>query len=978
MKNTRTCIFALLAIVFCLNVPQTADCQKKKDYIGCDEWVNATVEKMTLEEKIAQLMVVRVPTKMTPKVKKSFLENITKYKVGGLCFFAGKCDEQLAQTREYQKLAETPLLICIDGEWGLGMRLTDAYSFPRQMMMGAISNDTLIYEMASEIALQCRKMGIHVNFAPCVDVNSNPMNPVIGCRSFGENPPSVARKSLQYVKGLQDNGVMAVAKHFPGHGNTDVDSHLDLPVITQSKKEISKTELVPYRLLIHHKVQGIMVSHLQVNAYDSRKNRPSSLSKDIVTDLLRKELKYNGLVFTDGMDMNAISKNFKNGTAELEAILSGVDVLLLPENTEKSLNAIKAAAENDTILQRLIDMKCRKVLKNKYQLGACTQDLKKLSVPDTNDWNRCAEITQKIADEAVTVIKNQNSLLPLKKLKDRDLVSIHLGAGSKTSNTFTETLDHYAAFRHIFVPDEAVDTFHFADSLQGCDVAVVSVYGFANPTSKKNYGLANSYLSAIDTIAASSKSVAVNFFGSPYAAKYFEKLKANAIIIGYQNLDCTQRSTAEAVVGAIDVKGKLPVSTGGLQSGIGLKIKKVRKKYDENRHNTKRFAKIDSIANYGIEQHAYPGCQILVAKDGEVVYNRNFGHLTYDRNSPAVNDSTMYDLASLTKVSATTFAVMKLVDAGKVKLTDPLSRYLPYLKKTNKSKITMLEALSHYARLQAFIPFWKETVKKGKLDKKIYAENPKNKEDYCPLAGNIYIKKSYRDEVLKSIAKSDLIKKRKYLYSDFGFILLADMVEKVSGQSLDIFMEEHFYKPLGMARTSFNPLQNGYSKSNIAPTENDTHFRNMQLQGTVHDENAALMGGVAGHAGLFSTASDLAKLFQILLDGGSANGRKYLSPEIINTFNQRHFADAGNRRALGFDKPLINGKSSHCAPEASQQSIGHSGFTGTFVWIDPEYDLVYIFLSNRVYPETSPNKLANLSIRTNIQSEIYKIIKEKK
>ncbi len=976
MKNNTTCVLALLAIVFCLNLPQTAVCQKKKDYMACDAWVNATMEKMTLEEKIAQLMVVRVPTKMTPKAKKAFLENITRYKVGGLCFFAGKCADQLEQTKEYQKLAETPLLICIDGEWGLGMRLTDAYSFPRQMMAGALSNDTLIYEMASEIALQCRKMGIHVNFAPCVDVNSNPMNPVIGCRSFGENPTSVARKSLQYVKGLQDHGVMAVAKHFPGHGNTDVDSHLDLPVITQSKQELSKTELVPYRLLVHHKVQGIMVAHLQVNAYDNRKNRPSSLSKNIVTDLLRKELKYNGLVFTDGMDMNAISKNFKNGSAELEAILAGTDVLLLPENVEKSLNAIKTAADSDTILQELIEIKCRKVLKNKYQLGACTQDLKSLSVPDTNDWNRCVAIAQKIADESLTLIKNQNSLLPLRNLKNKNLVSIHLGESGKSSNVFTETIDRYATCRHIFLPDQVADTFHFADSLKNCDVAIVSIYGFANPTSKKNYGLANAYLSVVDTIVSLSKSVIVNFFGSPYAAKYFEKISANAITIGYQNMDCTQRSAAEAVVGAIGVKGKLPVSTGSLKEGIGLRTKKIRKKYDENRYSARKFAKIDSIANYGIKQHAYPGCQILVAKDGEVIYNRNFGHLTYDKKSPAVNDSTMYDLASLTKVSATTFAVMKLADAGKIKLTDPLSKYLPYLKKTNKSKITMLEALSHYARLQAFIPFWKETVKKGKLNSKIYAENPADKSEYCHLAGNLYIKRDYRDEVLKSIAKSDLIKKRKYLYSDFGFILLADMVEKVSGQSLDIFMNDHFYQPLQMTRTSFKPLQNGFPKSNIAPTENDTHFRNVQLQGTVHDENAALMGGVAGHAGLFSTASDLARLFQLLLNGGSANGRKYLSPEIINTFNQRHFADAGNRRALGFDKPLIGGKSSHCAPEASQQSFGHSGFTGTFVWIDPEYNLVYIFLSNRVYPETSPNRLANLSIRTNIQSEIYKIIKE--
>lgn len=951
----------------------------------CDKWVNSTVAKLTLEEKIGQLIIARVPTKTaTKKAKKAFRESIVKYKVGGLCFFSGKCEEQLSQTKEYQQLSQLPLLICIDAEWGLGMRLTDAYSFPRQMMMGAMTNDTLIYRMADAVAQQCKKMGIHVNFAPCVDVNSNPLNPVIGARSFGENPELVASKSLQYVRGLQNNGIIAVAKHFPGHGNTDVDSHLDLPVVKQSKKEISSCHLMPYKTMIKSGVKGIMIAHLQVDAYEQQKNLPSSLSKAIVEMLLRNELNYNGLIFSDGLDMKAVTKNYKNGEAELNALLAGIDVLLLPDDVEKAIARIKTAAENDSKLQGIIDKKCRKILRAKYNCGAVGWKSKKLSVPDQSDWQNCEDITRQIAREAVTLIRNTDNIVPVRNITGKRIVSVNVGCAYGTkATTFTNTIDRFAICEHFFFNDSIIGNgVSFADTLGKCDIALVTVYAYSNPTSGKNYGITKEISYIIDSVNKYSNKVIVNILASPYCIGRFNlEQMPDAVMIGYQNISVMQKATAEAIFGAIPVKGRLPVTVKIFKEGTQIHTEKIR--MDElplaqTPYNNVHFRRVDSLAIDGIRQKAYPGCQILVAKDGNIIFNKSYGTLTYDSSSPKVDNNTMYDLASLTKVTATTIAVMKLVDTKKIKLADPLSRYLPYLKNTDKDKITILEALSHIAGFQAFMPFWKDVVINGGLDRNVFETNPTDISEFTPFVDNVYVCKKYRDEVLHKIANSSLLPEKKYLYSDFGFILLADLVERVSGQSLDIFMFQHFYQPLGMGRTAFNPLYSGFDKANIAPTENDTRFRKTQIHGTVHDENAALMGGVAGHAGLFSNATDVAKLCQMLLNNGTYAGQRYLSESIVKTFNSRHFEKQNNRRALGFDKPLIQGKSSHCAPEASQKSFGHSGFTGTFVWVDPEYDLIYIFLSNRAYPDVSTNKLAKLNIRTNIQTEIYEAIKNKK
>lgn len=844
----------------------------RKSNNECERWADSVMAKMTLEEMVGQLMMIRVPINMSAKGENEFFKKVKENKVGGVCFFAGTATKQIELTQRLQKESKIPLMVAIDAENGLGMRLKDCYSFPKQMLMGAMPKeyDQLIMKMGEEIGRQCKAIGVHVNFAPDVDLNSNPKNPVIGARSFGENKERVAHKGIAYMKGLQKVKVMAVAKHFTGHGDTETDSHLDLPLIKHSKDYVDSIDLYPFKAMIKAGVQGVMTAHLQVDCYDKRPNRPVSLSEILVNRLLCKELGFNGLVFTDGLDMKGVTKYYKDGDGELEAMKAGNDVLLLPPDVEKSVAAICVAARKNNEIKKLVEEHCRKILAAKYNNGVCKRDYSKLRTPTEAERQRCDSITYEMALHAVTLLKNEGNLLPL--------------------------------------ADNAV----------------------------------------IDT------NQIMVLYCSPYAM--LKKLdavnKAKVVVMAYQDLPMVRRAVDSLLHGKSQFVGTLPVTADRFREGFGLQVN-LSTPYDKVKAagmDVACFKKIDSIAEWGITQKAYPGCQILVAKDGEVVYNRSYGRQTYDLSSPLVDSNTVYDIASLTKTTATTLAVMRLVDQGKIQLDDKLSRYLPYLKHSNKKNITVREALSHIARLKSYDSYWKEAA--GEDDPYM--------------------------SVLNQIAKSKLNKDKKYEYSDLGFILMGDMVKQVSGQPLDQYVAQNFYTPMGLHSTTFCPLDHGVNIARIAPTEDDKTFRHELLRGKVHDQNAYVMGGVSGHAGVFSNASDLGKIYQMLLDGGEYRGTRYISKETVDLFNTRHYAELGNRRALGFDKPMFSPtKAGQTAVEASQKSFGHTGFTGTMVWVDPEYGLIYVFLSNRVYPDASTNKLAKLNIRTDIQSLIYKSIKKR-
>lgn len=918
-----------------------------------NRWVDSVMNTFSLEDKVAQLMIVRVPSETAKQKDINAFEHILKhYRVGGICFFKGTTSTQLQRTLRYQRMAHFPLFVSIDGEWGLGMRLTDAYSFPRQMMAGALSprNDSLIYLMGKEIGRQCQMMGIHINYAPAVDLNSNPDNPVIGSRSFGEDKVRVADKGVLYTKGMQSQGVMAVAKHFPGHGDTDADSHVDLPVVNHTRAYIDSTDLYPFRRMMKAGVRGTMVAHLQVPALDNTPNTPATTSERIANQLLQKEMGFRGLLFTDGMEMGGVTKVFTQGEAELRALMAGCDVILLPNDFGEALKAITARAKADTAVARMVEEKCRKVLREKYKSGLNHLDVSQYRMPSKEELFACSQLTEQMAGKALTLVRNEGNVLP-----------IHA----------EERVEHFT----LGLRDQAVTsiTDAVAQRLSKADKVVLHLYAGVNPGKKRNYSCTDQTQDLVSQIVAFNPNTVLVIYGSPYLLRFFAPRTAAqstlpaAIVMAYQDCPELKRERVEAALcGKERFEGILPVTVGPYKLGTSLTLgKKVKpdpyKAVREMGMNEECFRQIDSLALMGIEKKAYPGCQLFVAYRGKVVYHRGYGRQTYSANSPAVDTNTLYDLASLTKVCATTLSVMRLVDLGKVRLDDPMSRYLPYLKHTNKKNITLKECLSHCARLKAFDSYWKQTD---------------------PLCARLSIDATAADceecrrQVINQIVSSPLNKKEGYLYSDLGFILLADLVRVVSGQTIDLFVAQQFYQPMGLASTTFLPRHHGLDTNRIAPTEDETYWRHRLLRGEVQDQNASAMGGVAGHAGLFSSAGEVGALCQMLLNGGQFRGKQYLSREVVNTFNTRYYADRGNRRALGFDKPFIKDKSTHCAPEASQLSFGHTGYTGTMLWVDPQKELVYVFLSNRVHPSCESNLLSKLNIRTDIQSLIYKSLVE--
>jgi len=947
-------------------------------------WVDSVFNKLSTDERIAQLMIVRGKANGDTAMIRYVADLVKYYNIGGICFFKGGPVKQAQVTNQYQRLARTPLLITIDGEWGLGMRLDSTISFARQMTLGAMADRQKIYSMGAEIARQCKRMGIHIDFAPVVDINSNPLNPVINIRSFGENKEDVAMKSLQYLKGLQDNSVMAVAKHFPGHGDAGSDSHITLPVINHSATALDTLDLYPFRKVIEADIGGVMVGHLYVPSLDSTPGLPSTLSHRIVSDLLRYKMGFNGIVFTDAMDMGGVADYTEPGKTEVMALAAGNDILLLPEDVQSTICEIRAAIDSNKISNALIDMKCKRVLHLKYRLGLWKPQVVVLEnlVADLNP-QAAIQLNRDLYNSAVTLLRNTNDLLPLKNLDTLRIASLVIGDTSQ--NAFQGRLGSYAPVDKYSLPYSASPNLQaqMLLKLKKYNLVIVGIVN-THPSPTRNFGIPKQTIVFIDSLQEKND-IVLNLFGLPYALNYIDcGDRIKGIIVSYQDNPIVHDVSAQIIMGGMQASGRLPVNATSefrLNDGIstGQPIRLAYASPEALGICSSEFAAIDSLAVYGIRQKAYPGCQILVAKNGVVIYNKAFGNHTYSNELPVrLND--LFDLASITKVASTTLAVMHLHDMGKIDPWKKLSKYLDYLSGSNKDRMTVREVMAHQAGLQPWIPFYRRTLHNGVPDTAIY------KFFYSvgfpdKVADRLYIRKGYHEVIFDSIVKSPLLATTEYKYSDLDFLLMGDAVEQVSGKPLNKFMDEFLYKPMGLPTMGYYPRRK-FGVNSIAPTENDTIFRKQVIHGDVHDPSAAMLGGVAGHAGLFSNAGDLAALMQMLLWKGEYGGKRYINPATVEEFTRVQFPQNGNRRGLGFDKPaLIKGQDGPTCSEASPSSYGHSGFTGTFVWADPEEQLVYVFLSNRVYPDAENTKLAKLNIRTDIQHVIYKAIsvsKEKK
>lgn len=943
------------------------------------DWVDSVYYNLSLQERFGQLLMVRA-NQSHENYFKEIDTYIKNYGIGGVCFFSNGPEKQLHQTQIWQDSSKIPLMISIDAEWGLGMRLDSTISYPFQMTLGSIQNDSLIYEMGKQIGRDCKRMGIHLNFAPVVDINNNPDNPVINSRSFGDDPKSVAKKATAYMRGLQEEGIIATAKHFPGHGDTGSDSHYTLPLINHDKNRLDSIELYPYKKLINKGLTGVMVAHLYIPKLEDTKNLASTLSPKIVKGLLRDELGFDGLVVTDALDMKGVTKYFPSGEIEVRALLAGNDILLLPENVPAAINGLVKAYKSGRVSEELLEEKCKKILSYKYELG-----LNKKPILTTENLHqdlmrpKAIALRAKLYEESITLIENKD-ILPLMAQKEKELAIVSFGWVE--GNRFEKSAKKYTNATYFYLNKNLSRTQNdsLARELNKFKYVIFNM-GKTTIFPQRSFGLTSSEIELIQMIK-NQESVIVNLLGSPLAIQKFfpHPEKFGAFIISHQDRYDTQRLSAEMIFGARSFKGKLPVTiNSSFPAGFGLSTQTlglIKDGFPENEGINRGVLKkkIDSIVTAGIEMRAFPGCQICIARNGSIIYQESFGYQTYDSILP-VNNQTIYDLASLTKVTASVPVLMRLVDQNKLNLDKPISTFLPYLEGSNKENMIFRDILSHQARLTPWIPFyWYNTDSSGNLNPDVFKYSQDDNYN-IRVAEGLYIKESYKYNMYDTILKSKLRKKKEYKYSDVGYYWVPQILEKYYNGSYDQFVDEYFYQPMHMRNTSYKP-RNKFPLSRIAPTENDTLFRKQIIRGDVHDPGAAMLGGVCGHAGLFSTAEDICVLFQCYLQQGYYGGVQYFDTATVKEFTSYQHDGIKNRRALGFDKPFKKyDKYGPVCESASLSSFGHSGFTGTYVWADPDENLIYVFLSNRVYPKSDNYKISKYDIRTNIHQAIYDAIK---
>lgn len=943
---------------------------QKQSNLPQEKWVDSIYNQMSFEEKVGQLFMVAAYSNKNERHYKDIDALVEKYNVGGLIFFQGGPVRQAQLTNRYQSKSKVPLFIGIDAEWGLSMRLDSTYRYPWNMTLGAIQDYELIKEMGKQMGRQSKRMGIHFNFAPVVDINTNPKNPIIGNRSFGEDKINVTNAAEAVMLGLQSENVFATAKHFPGHGDTSTDSHHTLPVVNFDKERLDNVELYPYRELVKKGLASVMVAHLNVPSIEPRDGFPTSISYNVVTNILKKELGFEGLIFTDALNMKGAS-NFKEpGAIDLEAFLAGNDVLLFAENVPVAVQKFKEAFEDGSLTNERLAESVKKILKYKYKAGL--NNYKEIELENlVSDLNKSEydALNYLLYENALTLLKNKENVMPIKKLEKEKIAYVHLG--NDNGEGFLHHLNDYTNVDEI--------------RIQNLDSALVELKKYSKVIigyhkadgAWKNHNLSFKELYWIEQISKQNK-VIVTFFTKPYSLlkiKNFANIEA--ILLAYQNNDFAQTVAAEAIFGSVSCKGKLPVSINdNFYVNDGLTTKKMNRlafgSPENVGMNAKILTKIDSVANHAIAEKMTPGIQVLVARKGKVIYQKSFGYHTYD-NQMKVENTDLYDVASLTKILSTLPNVMQQFDKGKLTMQTKLGTMLPAFKNSNKKDATLVDMLTHQARFYPWIGFYKATLDSvtGKPSEKYYRKTY-SKEFPVQVSENLYLRKDYNDSIIKIIADSELLPKVKYKYSDFSFILLKEYLEKATGKKLDKLAENNFYKIIGASRMTYNPLQK-FDSSVIIPTEKDNYFRYTTIQGYVHDMCAAMQGGVGGHAGIFATSLDVAKMMQMFLQNGNYGNHQFISKETFNKFNTCYYCKDDNRRGIGFDKPQLGERGPTCGC-VSMTSFGHTGFTGTMAWADPEKEIVYVFLSNRTYPEATTNVLSRENIRENIQKIIYESI----
>jgi len=946
-------------------------------------WADSVYASLTPRERIAQLIVARLSTyDGKSKTSKSYFDRVLKlvkdHNIGGVCVFQGAPEYQASQFSQLKAAAKTPLLFSIDAEWGVGMRLLDSIlPLPKQMMLGAMRDSSIVYTYGKVVAAQCKRLGIHMNYAPVVDVNNNPNNPVINDRSFGEDKEKVAQWGIQYTKGMQDHGIMACAKHFPGHGDVTVDSHHDLPIIEKNRSQLDSLELYPFRKLADAGVASMMIAHLNIPAIDARKNRPTSLSKNNIEGILRNEIGYQGLTITDGLEMKGVKNFFHEGEAAIESLIAGNDLLCLPDSIPMILEKIEKAIRKKRLSWNDIEFHCKRVLRAKYDFVLSNNgpvETHNLS----NDLNQSViSLRRQVAEQAITLVqKSDDRFFPL--TATANIKPVYLAFGAIVNNTLADSLTRFSGARCLFIDPAKLTNDSLTavvDELKASGrPVIIGIHGLSR-NAAANYGITDAMVALVNNIAQSNPSIILQF-GNAYAAKNW--CNASNLVICYEDDAVVQATAFEMLVGRLPYQGALPVTVcSSYRYGHGLQTVSHRfpsANSDMLTSTAASSAVIDSIVMDAVKKKAMPGGVLVAVKDGKLLYQKAYGSYTNKSQSTSTTIASVYDLASLTKILATTLAVMRLVEEGSIDLQQPLSAYLPETNGTNKSGINLKQLLTHEGGMVPYIPFYKELLNGSNRLQPAYVRTRQEPGFDVAIADSLFLKNELCDQFYQKVLASPLSNPVKYVYSDNDFIFLGKVVEAVSGQRLHDYVQDHFYKPMNLSSMGFLPLQR-LAPSMIVPSIREDVFRGQEIRGYVHDPGANFMHGVSGHAGLFGNATDIACILQMLLNGGVWHGKRYLREETIQTFTS--YQSNQSRRGLGFDKPEKDNtsrKEPYPSIFCSPNTFGHTGFTGTCAWADPDAGLVFVFLSNRTYP-TENDLFKNLNVRGKVMDAVYRLIR---
>ncbi len=965
-------------------------------------WADSVMETLSLDERIAQMIMVYGYSNMGAAHEKAVLKQVKKQKVGGILFFQGEPLEQARLTNLYQKEAEIPLLVAIDGENGLGMRLQNTMTYPATMILGGITDNSLIYRLGRDMGSQFNRLGVHMNLAPVADINNNPSNPVIGTRSFGEERQNVTAKVVALMEGMQDKGVLVAAKHFPGHGDTDTDSHHALPVIPHDRKRLDSLELYPFREAIYRGLTGVMVAHLRIPELDDRENRASTLSRPTITDLLKEEMGFKGLIITDALNMKGLSSYYEPGIREVEAVRAGNDILLMPADVDKAISAVKKAVKEETISEEEVNSSCRKILQAKYWTGAHHRNPIQIDslLEDLND-RAYQPLFRELVEHSLILAKNNDGVVPIQQLERTTLATVTISKDGLHKPL--HTTDLYLEGDHFTLASNAAadKRLELNRELSAYNTLIVNVLNTSSRASR-NFGISDETLIFLQELDPASKLI-VNVAGVPYALSRFSGLDhMDALILSHKDDLLYQDMALQAIFGGASFSGRMPVSAGSyLAAGEGEATGPATRlgyasPLDVGLHPD-TLVKMEEIIKLALKEKAMPGCQVLVARKGKVVWHRSYGYHSYQKKRPVVQDD-IYDLASITKMASITTALMRLHDLGLFHEDSVMGAYEPVPDTSNKADLLAADVLAHQSGMIAWIPFYYETfepldtsqalismrysrthpLKIGEhtyFNRHVKFVDSVYQKYYSPeypyqVADDFYMRADWKDTIYKRIYDSELIS-REYRYSGLGFYMFQQIIETATDTMLYPYVWHNFYNPLGAHTLGYKPLRR-FPRERIVPTEDDNYYRKQLLQGHVHDMGAAMLGGVSGNAGLFGSANDLAKLMQMYLNGGTYGQHRYINESTLELYTSCYNCEEENHRGFGFNKPVFwEEDAGPACNSASPRSYGHSGFTGTLAWADPEADLLYIFLSNRVHPDMGNNKLIDMNVRTEVQQVVY-------